>query len=227
MTWVALLLSVALATVARAHVLDAYVQGTIVELEPGDIQLRMNLTPGVEIADQVIGLIDRDGDGVISAGEGAAYVKALRRDLVATVDGRVVGLEDKPAVIPSPAELRTGLGIIQIEFVVISGPLKAGTHRFVLENRHYPSKGEYLFNAGKPRSERVRIVAQKRNENQSRGEIEFTYSPAPGRTAGGGRVGMWVGVIVVVVGAGVWGMKNRRVRQGVRGARGIGREDRD
>src|SRR5258707_1157601 len=40
--------------VVDAHVLDEYLQSTLVAIEPGDIRLKINLTPGVEIADKVL-----------------------------------------------------------------------------------------------------------------------------------------------------------------------------
>jgi hypothetical protein len=76
-----------------------------------------------------------------------------------------------------PEELRTGAGIIQVEFSAISGALAAGAHRLTLENRHSTPMSVYLINAAQPRSATVRITTQKRNDNQSTGEIEFTFHP--------------------------------------------------
>ena len=53
----------ALPSAAYGHVLDEYLQSTLVAIEPGDIRLKINLTPGVEIADKILGQIDRNGDG--------------------------------------------------------------------------------------------------------------------------------------------------------------------
>jgi hypothetical protein len=78
-----------------------------------------------------------------------------------------------------PEELRTGSGIIQMEFSAISGPLAAGPHRLTLENRHLPTISVYLINAAQPRFAAVQITRQKRNANQSVGEIEFYLSSIP------------------------------------------------
>jgi hypothetical protein len=77
-----------------------------------------------------------------------------------------------------PAELRTGSGIIQMEFSAISGPLAAGPHRLSLENRHLTSISVYLINAARPGFATIEITSQKRNDNQSTGEIEFTFHPS-------------------------------------------------
>ena len=64
-----------------AHRLDEYLQATLVAIEPGDVRLQINLTPGVEVAEQVLAQIDRDRDGAISRNEAAAYAELLKRDL--------------------------------------------------------------------------------------------------------------------------------------------------
>ena len=68
-----------------------------------------------------------------------------------------------------------------MEFSAISGPLAAGPHRLTLENRHLTTMSVYLINAAQPRFATVQITRQKRNENQSAGEIEFTFHPFPRR----------------------------------------------
>ena len=49
---------VAVPSAAYGHVLDEYLQSTLVVIEPGDIRLKINLTPGVEIAEKVLAQID-------------------------------------------------------------------------------------------------------------------------------------------------------------------------
>ena len=60
-----------------AHRMDEYLQATLVDIEPGDIRLEMNLTPGVSVADAVLSTIDRDHDGVISTNEAHGYAESL------------------------------------------------------------------------------------------------------------------------------------------------------
>jgi hypothetical protein len=57
------------------------------------------------------------------------------------------------------------------------GALAAGAHRLTLENRHLPTISVYLINAAQPRFAAVQITKQKRNQNQSAGEIEFSFLP--------------------------------------------------
>jgi len=160
-----------------AHRDDQYLQATLVAIEPGGVRLQINLTPGVAIAEQVIAQIDRDRDGAISKNEAAAYAKLLKGDLTLRLDGRKLELKLTASEFVPPAELRTGSGIIQMEFSAILGPLAAGPHRLTLENRHSTRISVYLINAAQPRFAAVQITRQKRNENQSAGEIEFTLHP--------------------------------------------------
>jgi hypothetical protein len=157
-----------------AHRLDEYLQATLATIEPGEVRLQINLTPGVAVAEQVLLLIDRDHDGVISTTEAAAYAKLLMRDLILRVDQRKVELKLTSSNFPAPTELRTGSGIIQIEFSATVGPLQAGAHRLTLKNRHLRTLSVYLFNAARPTSGSVHVTSQKRNDSQSTGEIEFT-----------------------------------------------------
>jgi hypothetical protein len=164
----------ALPSTSLAHRLDEYLQATLVTIEPGEVRLQINLTPGVAVAEQVLDLIDRDRDGVISTSEAAAYAKSLMRDLILLLDQRKEELKLTSSNFPAPTELRTGSGIIQIEFSATFVPLQAGAHRLILKNRHLRALSVYLFNAAQPRSGSVHVTRQKRNDSQSIGEIEFT-----------------------------------------------------
>jgi hypothetical protein len=160
-----------------AHRDDQYLQATLVAIEPSAVRLQINLTSGVAVAEQVVAQIDRDRDGAISKNEAAGYAKLLKRDLTLRIDGRKLELKLAASEFVSPAELRTGSGTIQMEFSAISSPLATRPHRLTLENRHLTTMSVYLINAARPRFATVQITRQKRNENQSAGEIEFTFHP--------------------------------------------------
>ena len=174
---VLLLALLALPFAAFAHRLDEYLQATLVGIEPGGIKLMINLTPGVEVADEVLSRIDFNRDGLISESEAATYSELLRRDLTLRLDASGLEIEAVAAEWPTPAELRVGEGIIQLQFAVATA-LAPGRHVLVFENRHNPGSGAYLFNAALPGSRSIEIARQTRNEDQSVGEIEFTFSSA-------------------------------------------------
>jgi len=162
---------------SRAHRLDEYLQATLVTISPGQIRLQINFTPGVAVAERVLAQIDRDHDGMISTNEAASYAALVNRQLAVALDRQKLALSLTASNFPEPAELRTGWGIIQLEFSASVGPLPAGAHKFTLKNRHLPGLSVYLFNAAQPNSRRVRITRQRRNKEQSRGEIDFVLTP--------------------------------------------------
>ena len=181
-----LLALLAVPSAVFAHRDDQYLQATLVTIEPSSVRLQINLTPVVAVAERVIALIDRDGDGAISTNEAAAYAESLKRDLLLRVDGRKLELKLTASEFVAPEELRTGSGIIQIEFSATPGLLAAGAHRLTLENRHLTTMSVYLINAVRPRGGSIQITRQKRNDNQSTGEIEFTFRPLRPKIAGSG-----------------------------------------
>ena len=181
-----LLALLAVPSAVFAHRDDQYLQATLVTIEPSSVRLQINLTPVVAVAERVIALIDRDGDGAISTNEAAAYAESLKRDLLLRVDGRKLELKLTASEFVAPEELRTGSGIIQIEFSATPGLLAAGAHRLTLENRHLTTMSVYLINAARPRGGSIQITRQKRNDNQSTGEIEFTFRPLRPKIAGSG-----------------------------------------
>jgi hypothetical protein len=174
-----LLVLLAFPSAILGHRLDEYLQATLVAVAPGEIRLDINLMPGVAVAEQVLALIDRDGDGVISTNEAAAYAELLKRDLVVRLDGRDAELKLSACHFPEPMDLQTGWGVIQMGYIVTPGVLAAGLHQLTVENRHLPAASVYLFNAAQPRTPSVQIAGQKRNENQSTGEIAFVFHPPP------------------------------------------------
>ena len=198
-----LLALLALPVRASAHQLDEYLQATLVAIGPTEIRLQINLTPGVAVAEQVLGLIDRNRDGTISTNESAAYAELLKRDLIVQLDRRNVELRLAACYFPEPEVLQTGWGIIQVEYSVTPGVLAAGGHKLTLENRHLPGASVYLFNAVRPESPSVRITAQKRNENQSTGEIAFDFHPPPNTSKTVGVLASLAALFVVLL-AGVW-----------------------
>jgi len=159
------------------HRLDEYLQATLVEIEPEAIRLQIILSPGVSVAEDVLGAIDRDHDGVISTNEFTRYAELVKGELGARLDGKLLVLKLAGSTWPTVQELRSGTGVFQMELTFAAGALAIGPHRFTLANRHLPKVSVYLFNAAKPKSRFIQIRKQKRNENQSEGEIEFSYRP--------------------------------------------------
>ena len=51
-----------------AHRRDEYLQAARLAIDPGRVQLELDLTPGIALAEAIIADIDRNRDGSLSAG---------------------------------------------------------------------------------------------------------------------------------------------------------------
>src|SRR4051812_32095539 len=101
-----------IATPAIAHRLDEYLQGTIISIEKTRLSAQITLTPGVVVFPFLIGDIDADGDGVISASEQRAYAGRILRDLSLRMDGERLTPRLLSAQFPAVAEMKDGRGEI-------------------------------------------------------------------------------------------------------------------
>lgn len=197
---------------AFAHRLDEYLQATLVNIDPEVIRLQINLTPGVQVADQLLPVIDSNHDGVISTNETSAYADLVRHDLTLKLDGRELALKATASEMPAVSELREGVGILQMEFAAMPGSLTDGLHRLAFENRHQTNVSVYLLNAALPKSPAIAITSQKRNDNQRIGEIEFTIrSPEKPDSPTSREVVLPLGVMAVVGLLFLW-PRNKSVR---------------
>jgi hypothetical protein len=197
-----------------AHQLDEYLQATLVVIEPDRIRLQINLTPGVAVAEQVLDSIDSDHNGVISTNEAAAYCGSLKHDLIVRLDKRDLKLKVSASYFPGCEELRTGWGFVQVEFSAAAGRLTSGAHTLSIENRHMPSNSVYLVNAAQPASAAIQITKQIRNENQSRGEIQFTCQATPNSFRAPGMACLFLMLVVAVTAGAVRGTRGGRIGRG-------------
>ena len=161
-----------LAAQVFAHRLDQYLEATIVSLERDGIHASVRLVPGVAVASTVIASIDTNQDGVISQPEQWAYAERVLGDLTLTVDGERLNARVQSVKFPAIEEMKEGVGEIQIDFTA-NLPPGGGERRLVLENHHQGRIAAYLMNCLVPDDPRVRIVAQKRNEDQSLYQLDF------------------------------------------------------
>jgi hypothetical protein len=174
--------------VASAHRLDEYLQATILSVEKDHVRASMRLIPGVAVSSSIIASIDRNGDGNLSAAEQRDYAERVLGDLYLTVDGNSVRPKLVSVSFPQIEEMREGLGEIHIEFTA-DLPRGGGNRRLVLENHHLNATSAYLVNTVVPRDPGIRIVGQKRNEQQSFYELDYEQE---GGIAEPGHANGWV-----------------------------------
>ena len=154
------------------HRIDEYLQATILTVEKDHVQASMRLIPGIAVSSSVIASIDTNGDGVFSEAEQRAYAERVLGDLSLTVDGNSVRPKLVSVAFPQIEQMREGLGEIHIEFTA-DLPRGGPNRRLVLENHHRNATSAYLVNTVVPRDPGIRIVGQKRNEQQSFYELDY------------------------------------------------------
>ena len=170
LSWV--LLITVLATSASGHRVDEYLQATIFSIGKDHVQATMRLAPGIAVSSIVLAGIDTNGDGVISEAEKKAYVERLFGDLSLTIDGHRLAPRLVSMDFPQVDEIKDGLGEIHVEFTAAL-PAGGRNRKLIFENQHEKNIAAYLVNCLVPRDSDIKIVGQKRNEDQSFYQLDY------------------------------------------------------
>jgi hypothetical protein len=160
---------------ASAHRLDEYLQATRIAVEPERVNVEIDLTPGADVAANVIALIDANHDGEISKAEQEAYARLVLASATLEVDDASRRLMLTSSVFPSILEMKEGVGVIRVK--ASAATPGAGRHRLFFRNGHRPDISVYLANALVPASDIVTIAQQDRDTLQH--ELRFDYSISP------------------------------------------------
>ena len=130
-------ISVAFAEGVSAHRRDEYLQAARIAVAADRVRLELNLTPGIAVADVIIGEMDQDDDGVLSPNEQQAYVRhVLGATTLAVDDDRHPLPLDVVASFPDINAIRNGDGTIAIQSDIAVPLLAAGPHRLFFHNRN-------------------------------------------------------------------------------------------
>ncbi len=192
-----------LATQARAHRLDEYLQGTILSISKSAITAELTLTPGVAVFPALMAVIDTNHDGTLSQTEQQDYATRVARDLTITVDGQSVQPVVTSAAFPTIEEMRAGQGEIRINLRAAL-PRGGAQRTLLIENRHQSRMSAYQVNVLVPQDPDIRILSQRRNYSQSVYEVQFSQA---GVNSGWGRLSfladapqLWILLILVIAG---------------------------
>ena len=164
-----------------AHRVDEYLQAARIAIDPDRVQLELDLTPGIALAETILADIDRDHDGSLSSEEQRAYGRLVLDALTVDIDGTPVRAELASAGFPGADEIRRGEGTVRLQLTAALPGLSSGVHHLRFRNRHHPDRSVYLANALVPASDRVSVTAQRRDANQTELTIDYTLRAAPVR----------------------------------------------
>jgi hypothetical protein len=172
-----------------AHRRDEYLQAARVAIDPGAVDIELDLTPGIAVAEATIADIDRNGSGSFSEDEQIAYARQALGGLEVAVDGKPLRVELGRFTFPDAEAMRRGEGTIRLQAAMTFPPPSAGAHQLLFRNAHHPERSVYLANALVPESDRVEVTAQRRDGVQSELRIDYVIHPAPAAWPSGWRLG--------------------------------------
>jgi hypothetical protein len=158
---------------ASAHRRDELLQAARVAVERNRVELELDLTPGIAVADAVIADIDRDRDGSLSADERDGYAARVMRAIDLSLDGGALDVRLLSAAFPEADAFRRGEGTIRLRSAVVLPRVADGDHRLAFRNGYRRDVSAYLANALAPQSDRIGIVAQRRDAEQRELTIEY------------------------------------------------------
>jgi hypothetical protein len=157
---------------ASAHRLDEYLQAMRVDVRPEGIVIELDLTPGANIAADVLAALDPDGDGTIDRSEADAYITTVLRSVDVAVDGEPLTVRLVNSKLPSVDDLRAGSGVIKLT-ATADAVHSRGRHRLRVANGYRNDVGVYLANALRPDPGPVTIASQSRDPRQQALTIDY------------------------------------------------------
>lgn len=152
---------------------DKYLQAARIAIDAARVQLELDLTPGAVIADSVIADIDRDDDGLLSAGEQRDYAARVLDAVELGVDRQSIALQLVASTFPDPDLIRRGEGMIRVQASVVVPAQSVGAHQLLFRNAHRRDVSVYLANAVVTSTNRVMITAQHRDGDQRELAIDY------------------------------------------------------
>lgn len=184
---------------ASAHRLDEYLQAMRVDVRADGIVVELDLTPGANLAADIIAALDRNGDGEIGQDEADSHVTGVLNSLDVKIDGRSAALTKTRQDFPALEELLDGAAVIRLMFVA-DIEHAGGTHHLVVRNGYRPDVGVYLANALHPGSGAITIGRQVRDPQQRTLSIEYTVA----RLALTRAAVSWTALAAVLIGVSAW-----------------------
>ena len=194
---IALATAVAASLAVSAHRRDEYLQAARLAVEPGRVELELDLTPGIAIADATIADLDADRDGVLSEVEKRAYAHRVFGALVLELDGVALRMDREAMTFPDLNDFRRGEGTIQLRAAAALARQADGDHHVSFRNANRPDGSVYLANALVPASNRVMITGQRRDPAQRELTIDFVLRAGPATSAPPWLLGALTGVAVL------------------------------
>jgi hypothetical protein len=178
----ALVMTLAASKDVSAHRTEDYLQAARIDVEPDNVSITLDLTPGIAVAESLLAALDHDRDRSLSTEEQRAYAEQVVRALALEIDGRRLAASVRSSHFPEPSALRRGEGTIRLNIQATLPEVPDGPHQLRFRNVHLAGHSAYLANALVPESTRVAVTAQRRDRDQTEVTIEYTLHGASAST---------------------------------------------
>jgi hypothetical protein len=165
-----------------AHRTEDYLQTARIGVEPDRVQLTLDLTPGIAVAESFLATLDHDRDGSLSPEEQRGYAEEVTSALALEIDGRRLQSTVLSSRFPDPPAFRSGEGTIRLSLQAALPEMPDGPHHLLFRNAHLAGHSAYLANALVPESARVAVTAQRRDRDQSELTIDYMLHGGPAST---------------------------------------------
>jgi hypothetical protein len=166
---------VLISSVAFAHPTDECLQAAYLKLGPNSLELELDLTPGEQVAPQMLKLIDQNKNGLLDQPEVQRYAESVLEDLSLNVDDQPQTFTLEPVVPPPTDTFLAGGGTIKVN--AHANPTDdPGSHTLGFRNTHAPVKSGYLANIFVQSGE-VTILEQKRDAKQQDFQVQYNLEP--------------------------------------------------
>jgi hypothetical protein len=219
----AVLAGFALAGPAQAHRASGLLQASLVEVLSSEVGVEVTLVPGMDVAPRILGLVDSNGDGVLSESELSTWAEQFLARQSVTIDGHRLPLKlaGVRASTPDPGPDGGHLELV-VHFTAALGGFAAGARSIVCANHYEPIPCAYQCNGLMPRSPDVRVLSHRRGEGQKEltlsAEFPVRQESAPPKIRGaeglpqekGSESMAWVAGTSLAVTAGAAMMEGRR-----------------
>lgn len=163
-----LVLSIWVTTVpVDAHVLDELSNKSRLCFHPDEIELNIELVPGVLISPYFLETLDPDQDGQFTEETKRAFSQMVADDLIARMGDHLLPIEIVDIKVPPAEELLCGIGTIYLNYRLpveaVSVPA-TGEYSFVYENRFLQGLSLCSLHLKGNPQQGVSIIAEERDE---------------------------------------------------------------
>lgn len=163
-------------TPVAAHSLDQFLQASYLTLGAKQVDLELDLTPGLMVAPQVLQSLDSDGNQQISESEGRAYAETLLQNISLEIDGQVYTLRLTSLELPTFLNLQAGYGTLKVFAQTDALPTTTNTHRLFYKNSNQLTGSVWQVNAFVEDGAAFSLGPQNRDDLQQ--TLTVAYAPA-------------------------------------------------